>query len=101
MKLLSRISFFLRNKYLLAGSAFIVWMLFFDRNDMMMQLERRNDLKELQESKEYYTNEIKKERQFLEDLKNNPAAIEKFAREQYRMKRDNEDIYLIQPLKDK
>ena len=101
MKLLSRISFFLRNKYLLAGSAFVVWMLFFDRNDMMMQLERRNELKALEESKEYYSNEIREERQFLEDLKTNPVAIEKFAREQYGMKRDNEDIFLIQPLKDK
>jgi cell division protein DivIC len=95
MKFFSYLSF-LRNKYLLALTAFGVWMLFFDKNDFFAQLDRKKELKDLQESKGYFLQQIAEERKFSEELKNNPAAIEKFAREQYKMKRDNEDLYLIQ-----
>lgn len=71
-------------------------MLFFDRNDVFTQGQRKRELRSLQESKEYYTNEIAKERKVSEELKSNPATIEKYAREKYLMKRDNEDIFLIE-----
>lgn len=95
MKFISNIPSFVYNKYLLAGTAFAVWMVFFDRNDLFTQRERRMELRALEKSKEYYTNEIVKERKVLEDLQTNPAAIEKYARERYGMKRDNEDVFLI------
>ena len=97
MKLLSHISSFLRNKFLLTAAAFIIWMLFFDKNDFFSQIDRKNELKELQKSKLHFSQQIAEERKFSEDLKNNPAAIEKFAREHYKMKRDNEDLFIIQP----
>jgi cell division protein DivIC len=90
-----RIPPFLYNKYLLTTIGFIVWMLFFDRNDVFTQRERRNELKALEQSKTYFTEQIAAERKFSEELKQNPAAIEKFAREQYKMKRDGEDLFLI------
>ncbi len=96
MKLLSNIPGFLLNKFLLAAIAFVVWMLFFDRNDFFVQSQRRKELKDLQVSKVYFTKQIEEERKFSDDLKNNPAAIEKFAREKYLMKRDDEDLYLTQ-----
>lgn len=96
MNFLSRIPTWLFNKYLLAFVVFTAWMLFFDRNDMVTQMERRNELRDLQQSKQYYTEQISREEKFANDLKNNPAAIEKYAREKYKMKRDNEDVYLIQ-----
>lgn len=101
MKLLYSIPSFLRNKFILAAIAFAVWMVFFDRNDLLVQRERRNELQALEESKAYFAEEIKKERRFSEDLKNSPVTIEKFAREKYFMKRDNEDLYIIQPASDK
>lgn len=101
MKVIKPVFFLLRNKYLVATIAFLVWMLFFDRNDFFNQRERRQHLYKLQESKEYFTNEIIKERKFSEELKNNPAVIEKIAREKYLMKRDNEDLFLIQPAEEK
>lgn len=55
----------------------------------------RQELKELQQSKKYYTEQINQERTELESLKNNPATLEKYAREKYYMKRDNEDLFLI------
>lgn len=96
MKMLSYLGF-LRNKYLVAALLFVGWILFFDKNDLFAQFQRNSELRELQRSKAYYQREIEKERKFSQDLKNNPATIEKFAREQYLMKRDNEDLFLIEP----
>ncbi|MCW3073100.1 MAG: hypothetical protein JWP69_169 [Flaviaesturariibacter sp.] len=96
MKLLTYIPSFLRNKFFIAALCFGVWILFFDKNDFFVQQERRNELNALEQSKAYYEKEIKAERKFAQDLKNDPATIEKFAREKYGMKRDNEDLFLIQ-----
>jgi cell division protein FtsB len=95
MKLPFRISPFLYNKYLLTTAGFAIWMLFFDRNDLFIQRQRHNELKLLQKNKVYFTKQIAAERKFSEDLKKDPAAIEKFAREQYKMKREGEDLFLI------
>ena len=98
MRFFSHIPSFLYNKFLLATIAFTVWMLFFDKNDFFGQMDRKKERKDLQESKQYFVEQIAAERHFSDELKNNPAAIEKFAREQYKMKRDGEDLFLIQPL---
>lgn len=70
-------------------------MLFFDRNDVFTLAERNRELRSLQESKEYYTEEIARERKVSEELKSDPATIEKYAREKYLMKRENEDLFII------
>jgi cell division protein FtsB len=96
MKILHFIPSFLRNKFLLTLTAFCIWMVFFDKDDLLMQRERSNELQKLEESKVYFAEQIKLERTFSEDLKTSPATIEKFAREKYLMKRDNEDLFIIQ-----
>jgi len=58
-------------------------------------MEHHRELKELQVSKAWYQKEIAKESIEAEQLKTNPATIEKYARENYLMKRDNEDIFLV------
>ena len=95
MKYLNLIPAWLKNKYFLSASAFIVWILFFDPRDVFTQMEHRRELKELQISKAWYQKEIAKESIEVEQLRTNPATIEKYARENYLMKRDNEDIFLI------
>jgi len=95
MKLLTYIPAFLKNKYLISFAAFCVVVLFLDKNDIFTQLDRRNELRELQQSKRYYTTQIAAERKELEALKTNPATLEKYAREKYLMKRDNEELFLI------
>jgi cell division protein FtsB len=100
MKPLSFIPSFLRNKFLLTALAFGVWMIFFDKNDLLIQKERNNELQALQESKVYFQKEIEKERKFSQELKTNPAAIEKFAREKYLMTKDGEDLFIVKPLSD-
>jgi cell division protein DivIC len=95
MKLLTHIPSFLKSKYLIALAAFCVIMLFLDRNDIFTQFERRKELRDLEQSKTYYTTQIASERKELEALKNNPATVEKYAREKYLMKRDNEELFII------
>ena len=85
----------IRNKYLIAGVAFVVWMLFFDRNDVATQYDYYSQLKELRAQKEFYTTEIDHVTKTLHDLDNDPQALQRIAREKYKMKKDNEDVFVI------
>ena len=95
MKLLTRIPSWLKNKFFISIVAFIAWMLFFDKNDYITQSYRTKELEKLQKSRQYYTHQISSEKRQLEHLKSNPATLEKYAREKYFMKRDNEELFLI------
>ncbi|MBE9483227.1 MAG: septum formation initiator family protein, partial [Bacteroidetes bacterium] len=74
---------------------FGVWMLFFDNNNFIAQFRLSATLNELEMEKDYYLSEIEKDRQACYELRTDTLTLEKFGREQYLMKRDNEDIYLI------
>ena len=84
------------NKYFIASLFFIVWMLFIDQRDYFQQKERRDELHKLEQKKAYYQQEINKTRKELGDLQHSPAALEKYARERYLMKKDGEDIFIIE-----
>jgi cell division protein FtsB len=94
-KLFGHIPSPLRNKYIIALSAFAVIMLFLDKNDFFTQQNRRQELRKLEQSKTYYTRQIEAERKELELLKRNPATLERYAREKYFMKKDNEELFII------
>ncbi|TAH08045.1 MAG: septum formation initiator family protein [Sphingobacteriia bacterium] len=87
---------YLTNKYLIASVFFIVWMLFYDQRDYYQQKERRDELHKLEMKKAYYQQEIEKTKKELGDLENSPAALEKYARERYLMKKDGEDIFMLE-----
>lgn len=74
---------------------FIIWMLFFDTNSYLIHHELNNDIKKLEKNKEEYLEEIMNDKLFIEKMKDS-SEIEKFAREQYYLKRKNEEIYLIE-----
>jgi len=95
LKPLKNIPRWLRNKYLITGIGFIVWMFFIDRNDFPTQWKRIQELRTLQQSEQTMDNQISETKQELELLKTNPSTLEKYAREKYMMKRDNEDLYII------
>ena len=86
-----------KNKYVLAFLAFLAWMLFFDENDMISQIKLRLHLNELRNQKEFYLEKTKEVRADKEELLSNKKSMEKFAREKYWMKKDDEDIYIIIP----
>jgi cell division protein FtsB len=71
-------------------------MLFFDRNDVFVQMDRKKQLNNLLASKKFYQDEIEKTKKQLSDLQNNPAALEKYARENFYMKRDHEDMFIVE-----
>jgi cell division protein FtsB len=83
------------NKYLITGITFAVWMTFFDRNDITLQLKRIRELNKIQESEKLMDKQIATTKQELGLLKTNPETLEKYAREKYMMKKDNEDLFII------
>lgn len=93
---LSRISRFLTNKYFIASVGFLGVMLFLDKNDLITTMDRREELQNLNQSKEHYLQELSELRKVKTDLENDPVIIEKLAREKYLMKRDNEDIFVTE-----
>ena len=76
------------NKYLIITVLFIIWMLFFDTNSYLIHHELNNDIKKLEKNKEEYLEEIMNDKLFIEKMKDS-SEIEKFAREQYYLKRKN------------
>jgi cell division protein DivIC len=95
LTLLTRISSFFKNKYLIALCLFAAIIFFFDKNDIFTQVARTQQLRQLEGSRQYYMTQIASEQKELEKLRTNPATLEKYAREKYLMKRDNEDLFLV------
>lgn len=85
----------LGNRYVLVLLFFGVWMLFLDNYSYFEQRVLDKEIEELEENKQYYIQEIKKDSTAIKQL-NNPDQTEKYAREKYYMKRENEDIYIIE-----
>ena len=88
-----------KNKFLIAGIAFLVWMCFFDRYDIATQYSYQKERNKLQYEKEFYTVEIENLEKSIKDAQYNPSEIQRIAREKYKMKKDNEDIYVISEVK--
>ena len=84
-----------RNVFFLAGVLFAVWMLFFDENNMMVQYNRRHELAQLKKKSNYYKQQIDKVNHQFDELTTNTESQEKFARENYMMKKDSEDVFII------
>ena len=93
--LIDKIPSYLKNKYLIAIVFFIIWITFFDNFNLIKQSKIKNNIKQLEENKKFYTNEIKKDSTEYQDLLNDEEKREKFAREKFLMKKDDEDIYII------
>lgn len=85
----------LHNKYFYAALAFVIWILFFDRNSLIFRYKNIKELKDVKRQREFYMREIKKDSESIDELLTDSATLEKFAREKYLMKKDNEDIFLI------
>ena len=85
----------LNNRYFITILMFAVWMLFFVNNNFITQMRLNQSHHELEMEREYYLSEIEKDRKATYELMTDTITLEKFGREQYLMKRDNEDIYLI------
>ena len=78
---------FLRNKYILSSLVFLIWLFFFDNNDIITQIRLRKKISQMREDKGYYLKEIQSTKKELYLLMTDPDNLEKFAREKYLMKK--------------
>lgn len=85
----------LKNKYFVSLLFFVIYVLIFSQNNLIERYSYLKQVKQLEHQKEYYQTQIKENSEKLNQLKTNAKNLEKFAREQYLMKRPNEDIFVI------
>lgn len=85
----------IKNKYFLVIVGLVVWLLYFDKNDVFTQFDLIKKCNKLNSEKEYYISEIEKNKKEIVELQNNKKSLETFAREKYLMKRDNEDVFVF------
>ncbi|GAC1301307.1 MAG: septum formation initiator family protein [Mucilaginibacter sp.] len=91
-----------KNKFFLVSLAFLVWMIFFDKNDLFSQYQYHQQVSKLKLERDFYQKETAKVAKDLDELTSNPQKLEKFAREKYLMKKANEDVFVIvQPKEEK
>ncbi|MGB0404154.1 MAG: FtsB family cell division protein [Salibacteraceae bacterium] len=85
----------IKNKYVITLFVFFTYMLFFDQNDIVSLIQIKGELNELEVNKDYYKKQITETEKDLTDLLTNNDNLERYAREKYLMKKNNEDIFVI------
>lgn len=95
LKVNNKILSLFKNKYFLTLVAFFIWLLIFDQNNLIDRANNIHKLHQLEKEKKYYLQKIKQDNKRMNELKTDKKNLEKFAREQYLMKKDNEDVFVI------
>ena len=85
----------LRNKYVLTISLFAIWILFFDQNNMVDRMKMSSEIRQLEKDREFYQEQIMTDSTRLNELTTNKANLEKYAREQFLMKKPDEDVFVV------
>jgi cell division protein DivIC len=94
-KFLDKVPPIFKNKYILTILIFLIWILLLDTNNLIARYKEIRELHKLRNEKEYYTKKIEIDKRKLKELKTDDQNLEKFAREQYHMKKSDEDLYII------
>ncbi len=84
-----------RNKYFLVLLAMLVWLLFFDNHNLIQQWRMQRQLNQLRRERDFYREEIRRDSLLIDQLKSEPVALERYARERYLMKKEGEDVFVI------
>ena len=85
-----------RNFYFVTSLSFLAWMLFLDSNDLISRFKMSSKLRSLESEKEFYVEKISEVEKDRKELLTNKELLEKFAREKYLMKKESEDLFIIQ-----
>lgn len=85
----------LRNKFVLTTLVFGVWIMLFDQNNLLDRWSDMKKLRQLEKEKEYYKTKIQEDQKRIKELTSDKEDLEKFAREKYLMKKDNEDVFIV------
>ena len=83
------------NKYVIILVLFVIWMGFFDENSFLNHRELDEEIDKLEDANDYYKKQIDADQKVINNL-NDPDSLEKYAREEYKMKKENEDIFIIE-----
>ncbi len=92
---MERIVSLVKNRFLISGVAFLIWMFFFDRYDVATQIGYQQERNKLEQEKAFYSSETENIEKAIKDAQYNPSEIQRIAREKYKMKKANEDVYVI------
>ena len=95
LKFIDKVPPVFRNKYILTLIIFVIWLFLLDSNNLIARFKEMRNLKKLKADREYFTKRIEVDKRKLYELKTDNQNLEKFAREQYRMKKHDEDLYII------
>ncbi|WP_236652895.1 FtsB family cell division protein [Chitinophaga vietnamensis] len=87
----------LKNKFFITAAAFCIWLAFLDKTNLMYQYQFSSEEKKLENQKDFFISEIKKTKEEQQELLSSPEKLEKFSREKYYMKKDNEDLFIMVP----
>ena len=85
----------LRTKYGIAIAVFLVWMLFFDEHSLVQHFQNTRKLEQLTEQEQYLRDKITFDKRKIKELQTNLTNLEKFAREEFLMKKENEDVFVV------
>ena len=85
----------MKNKYVLTIFLFSIWMLFFDQNNMVDRMKMSGEIRQLEQDEQYYMEQIRKDSTRLHELTTDKDNLEKYAREQFLMKKENEDVFVV------
>ncbi len=85
----------LKNKYVITISVFGIWMLFFDQNNLVDRMRMSAEIRQMEADREYYIDQIEKDSTRLHELTTDKDNLEKYAREQFLMKKKNEDVFVV------
>jgi cell division protein FtsB len=85
-----------RNKYVIVSAVMLVILVFLDRFSVLRRIDDQRELHKLQTERDYYKQKAEDVKRQRDELFSNDARLEKFARERYYMKKDNEDVFVIQ-----
>jgi cell division protein FtsB len=86
---------FLRNKYVLAGGIFLLWVVVFDENSLINWAESKVKIRRMQQEKTHYEHQLKTATDILQELRVNNDSLEKFARERYGFHNSDEDVFVV------
>lgn len=86
---------YINNKYFYTGLLFLIWWIFFDQESLIVQYDLNKVKSGLEKQKEHYNSELEKDKTAINTLQNDTVLLEKYARENYLMKKDNEDVFVI------
>ncbi len=96
MRVQKKLLHYLKNKYVISLAVFIVWIMFFDQNNLLDRYINYKQIQQLERDKQYFRERITEDSTRMNELKTDNENLEKFAREQYLMKRESEEIFIIE-----